>query len=813
MTGIMELCSSPLPVFKRLIFTSALAVLLLGAACQGGGEAEPGSRRLVDGFDPAQVSGTVAGAAHEEVPPPWRFDGEAAGAGLEALGFRQRSGVEAVEIRDGLLQGKTTSPWAALHIERKAGLEDPDTIYAIEVRLKASQGQNVRVSFSSFPQLDLAAFIDVIRREPIQTLSSPLVPGDEQRTYTFLPKTNLQSKSVHHLVVWPSDEAGADFAIESVRLVYRREHLAAIPSGVSWQGLAGIYKEVLVARTPEVLRVPVEIPQDAWLDLSVGTVESDSPLTFEVAVETAGEIHPLSARTLTTAYRWDDASASLERFAGRKVDLVLSLSSPGGTGKVGFWGTPVVRQRQRHVTGEKPRGVILILADTLRRDHLDVYGYHRETAPEIRRLAEEGVRFEDCQSQASWTKPSVYSIVTSLVPTSHGVLEVMDRLPQSAETLAEVYRQAGYATFGMTSIYYLSSAFNFHQGFEELHEIDSLTHQPTSKSAREYVDRLIPWLERHQEGPFFVVLHVFDPHEPYKPYAPYDTMWADATKEQAQYDDFFKIMGKVEDPVRRMLGWPTRQEIEAAGVDPDGYIQFFRDWYDGSIRGMDAEIGRLMTYVRNSPLADSTLVAFGSDHGEEFLEHDRVSHGHAVYGEQTNVPLILWQPGRLPHGAVVGETVRNLDILPTLLAASGMPQPAAAQGHSLLPMIEAFATTGTDPERHLPSMAEKNALKGPLGPLPRDLESRALVDEGWKLFRHAQPPNAEPYFELFDHRQDPLDSQNLAAEHPDIVQRLRAELEGWVAKAQREALAADDQAAAEMDSEQLKKLRSLGYLP
>src|SRR4030095_4812287 len=105
-----------------------------------------------------------------------------------------------------------------------------------------------------------------------------------------------------------------------------------------------------------------------------------------------------------------------------------------------------------------------------------------------------------------------------------------DRLPASAATMAEVYRDTGYATLSMYSILFTCTFTNMNQGFEELHEDRSLPDQESSKTAREYVDRLLPWLEAHRGVPFFVFLHVSDPHDPYRPYAPYDTLFADPAK-------------------------------------------------------------------------------------------------------------------------------------------------------------------------------------------------------------------------------------------------------------------------------------------
>src|SRR5204863_139894 len=233
-------------------------------------------------------------------------------------------------------------------------------------------------------------------------------------------------------------------------------------------------------------------------------------------------------------------------------------------GTIGFWGAPTVRSvaappppSEGKAGPETPQGVILIWADTLRRDHLGIYGYARPTSPVIDRLAREGILFRDCVGHASWTKVATPSLMTSLYPTSHGVRDFGDRLPASATTLAEVYRAGGYAAFD-------------------------------------------------------------------------------------------------------------------------------RNWYDGSIREMDTEIGRLVEGLGTLGLRGKVVVAFTGDHGEEFLEHGRMFHGQTVYGEMNNVPLVLWRPGALPAGRVIDQTVQIVDVMPTLLEMSGLRVPEAAQGTSLV---------------------------------------------------------------------------------------------------------------------------------
>jgi arylsulfatase A-like enzyme len=514
-------------------------------------------------------------------------------------------------------------------------------------------------------------------------------------------------------------------------------------------------------------------------------------------------------------------AVDLSPYGGKQAAVTLSLAA-GKPGTIGFWGSPTVRNLEAapaagdgKAAGGRPQGVILVWADTLRRDHLGAYGYQRPTSPVIDGLAREGVLFRDLVGQASWTKVATPSLMTSLYPSSHGVQDFTDRLPGSAVTLAEVYRDAGYATLSFSSILFTGKFSNLHQGFEVVHEDSSLPDRNSSKTAREYVDRLLPWLEAHRDVPFFVFLHVADPHDPYKPYPPYDALWADPAKAR-EHERVQKEARKfISDPLLKAFGMPTREELVKGKFDPDAFIEYDRDWYDGSIRAMDVEIGRLVERLKGLGLDRKTLLVFTGDHGEEFYDHGRSFHGQSVYGEMNNLPLVLWGPGVVPAGTTIDETVQTVDLMPTLLEVSGLRVPPGAQGHSLAPLFSGGASAGavraSGPSAR-PAISEKAETKDLGGPPPRDTASEAVILGGWKLIHNTKRPDGKPEFELYDHAKDPLDRRDVAATHPDEVARLAKTLEGWRKMAAAARLKPDTEEAKNVSKEELERLRSLGYI-
>jgi arylsulfatase A-like enzyme len=225
---------------------------------------------------------------------------------------------------------------------------------------------------------------------------------------------------------------------------------------------------------------------------------------------------------------------------------------------------------------------------------------------------------------------------------------------------------------------------------------------------------------------------------------------------------------------------------------------------------MDVEVGRLLERLEELGLAGSTLIAFGSDHGEEFLEHGRPFHGYSTYGEMLNVPLLMWWPGAIAGGVSVDETVQNIDLMPTLLELSRLPVPERAQGQSLLPLL-AKADPASLGWKARPAFAERALAPAAFEREEDEVESWAIVDGGWKLIRNGVRPEGRPEYELFDHRKDPLNLHDVAPEHPDVVKRLAAKLDAWQQQA-RAARVDPDPKAAMASEEELARLRALGYL-
>ena len=808
------------------IFRNPAAIVALGlslyAGCGSGPTSDAVAVHLVDRFDPQSVKGTASLGAMKP-SALWNFSAAEDRAGGSPsdplLGWKAGPGVTGLKVVDGKLTGRSTTDSALIYATVPDTIDAVDGFHSIEMRIRVDRGETIKANPEG-EKLDLKTL------DPKGwSITGPLAPGEHFNT-AIVKDSNVRTMGAFHTVVInPVNVEGATFEIESIRLISQKEHRDKTPSGVGWQGLSGVFHETIVSRSPESFTIDGELLTNGKLDLSIGTVQS-SPVTFKIESMFSEGRFTVFQRTVTTPHRWEDVTVDLSSLHLPYLQFSLVSDQPS---TFGFWGSPTIvsagaKPRAERVAGEAlggvepPQGVILFVADTLRSDHLDFHGYVRDTTPNLSAMASEGTAFLDTISQAPWTKVSIPSILTSLYPTSHRVFDIPDRISATATTLAEVYRAAGYATVSFPSNNFAGTMTNLHQGFEEMHEAAAFDRDDfRSKTARSVVDHALRWLDGHSDIPFFMYVHVLDPHSPFKSRPPYDTLWADAAK-RGQHDKNWEHLAKfIESGFMKRQAVATVEELDKAEIDRESWLQYEKDFYDGSIRGMDAEIGRIRESLGQLGLSRKVLFAFIADHGEEFHEHGKMFHGQTAYGELANVPLVLHLPGTIPENAKITETVRSIDLMPTLLDLSGLEVPENAQGQSLLPLMAAVRGRGGDAAAA--KAAEHGWVRRPAvieklvggSSASRNNVSHGLVLDGWKLLHHVEGAGDRPEFELFNHREDPLDLNDVAEQHPDIVENLKAELKTWREMVEQGKLPEGDSVEG-LPSEEIERLRTLGYI-
>lgn len=334
-----------------------------------------------------------------------------------------------------------------------------------------------------------------------------------------------------------------------------------------------------------------------------------------------------------------------------------------------------------NVPEERPN-VIVYLPDAMRADGLGCYGNAVPTSPAIDAFSRQGVLFERCFSQATWTKPSVASLFTGLLPPVHqAVITDWDTknvknlrvqvLRECFTTLAETFQAMGYTTACISVNPHTQQEFGFARGF------DSFRYE--AKPVAKQMEDVLSWLSR-AKGPFFLFVHALDPHGPYIP----------------SKDNYHKLFGTT--PEASLAALPGNDK-ELLAAFKTKYIKkvpqvplnkltkngvaYLRNLYDAEIRGVDRQFERLLGFLERRGLDEHSIVALISDHGEGFGEHGRFGHGNTLCQEDLHVPMILRGP-RLPQGQRVPWSVAQFDLGPTLTTLAGGTTPEGIQAQPLV---------------------------------------------------------------------------------------------------------------------------------
>jgi len=402
-----------------------------------------------------------------------------------------------------------------------------------------------------------------------------------------------------------------------------------------------------------------------------------------------------------------------------------------------------------------PRNLLVIAVDTLRADALGIYGATDGRTPNLDRLGEAGIVFENAVSQASWTLPSFASTLTSTYSSTHGCWTFDARLPESFQTLPEVFQSAGFDTYGIASHIFFNKKYGLQQGFDDFDE--SLGHRANEAgweplTSPKVSGRALKWLKGRvgNPAPWLLWLHYFDPHVPYV------------------------------DHSRRKGGPAVTDE---------------RELYGNEIQFTDGFVGQVLSGLKEYGFAEETAVLFLSDHGEAFYEHPGVRrHSHSLFQEELRVPLVLKLPGFAPR-RVPGLT-RTVDLMPTLLEIFNLKaQPGQMIGHSLLPSL------------HGESQAVEPLLSEiRLKPAPKGKHKRAVLDGRMKLIEAL-----DGSYLLYDQKTDALETHNLVLERPREVERLKELMQELEDEAVRHGESFAGAARVQNTADEASHIGALGY--
>ena len=399
---------------------------------------------------------------------------------------------------------------------------------------------------------------------------------------------------------------------------------------------------------------------------------------------------------------------------------------------------------------EAKANVIVITIDTLRADHLGCYGYHEIQTPNIDALARSAARFSHAYTPVPITLPAHTALFTGSFPMATGVHDfAVNKVPLTAITLGKVLRDQGYATAAFLGAPVLDSRYGLNQGFEtyfdhfDFSHLDELHADEIKRRGDVVMDEALSWLKRTRRRPFFIWVHLYDPHNPYTPPEPYASRYK------------------------------TRP-------------------YDGEIAFADAQVGRVISFLKQTGVFANSLVALAADHGEGLDEHGEKKHGFFIYNSTLHVPLLLKVPGAAPR--VIEDEVSLVDVMPTLLQALRIPVPPTVQGRSLL-----SETLGR------PASGPSNLYAETFLPLLHFSWSQ-LRGLQWKGLKYIAAPKPE----LYNVIADPHETTNLVGTRPADAQMMRERLFRLLRRYTTASGAASQKALA--DPALFERLQSLGYV-
>lgn len=537
---------------------------------------------------------------------------------------------------------------------------------------------------------------------------------------------------------------------------------------------AGLLTSAGEAR-PALLRsasFQVDLPARALLTYGLAlayTGAGEAPGFYELTVRAGARV--LDTRTLNprAARGWRDVSLPLDGLPRRTTlafDLRLrdrdghTLAQPAEL-LLGV-GEPTVHDLDLY---GRSKGIVLVSIDTLRRDHVGLYGYARPTTPALDALARTSIVAEDAVSVSSWTLPAHLSMLTSVEPGVHGGTHSRARFNGRVPTLPALLAAAGYATQAVTSHLYVSQAYGLDTGFQHLDFHQDRRAADTVARAEALVDRL-------GDRPFFLFLHFYDPHWHYAP-----PEYALRLFEQ-RYDG----------PLTGL--WQDFKTSERSTLQPADLAHLLA-LYDGEIRYTDDSLGRFLAHLRRRGLEQSTLVLVTSDHGEEFLDHGSWEHQKTLYEEVVRVPLVLHAPGVAPRREP--QPASLLDVAPSVLSWAGVPVPPGMQGRSLLRPLEARESYGETDHTvdRKPLLFLRGGARSWKAIFALDRAGTRVLSEQW-----------------YDLASDPKEQSNTPP-RPHIADDVRARaLRRWQEARRRGGPAAP----AVLSPAQIESLRALGYI-
>jgi len=536
---------------------------------------------------------------------------------------------------------------------------DKDAIGEIEVRIKLKKTKKLIFGWSSQPD---AAALDHLQTDYLALLT---IPDNQFHTYrvnaTSIFRGGMKiGEPIRKIFLFPFEISSDDVEIDYLRFISREAKYSQRAYGEVYETKSNEMRKAIYTHPLHVLSYTLKLPEGrSTLKFGMGTLHNDNPVGFNVMLKHDDQTTVLHSGEVSDAGRWHDVNIDLSGYANRQVEV--SFVAKGSSNNIAFWSNPIV-----YAPPPKRMNVVIVLEDALRPDHMSTYGYGIATTPVKDKFAKRGIVFQNAFSQATHTRSSCTSMMTSLYPTATGVWDMSEMLDDRYLTLAEVMRYQGFATASFLQNVNAGPAVGLHQGFDTLFDFETLGHRANEL----YEDAALKnWIETNSDRNFFLFIHLLDPHGPYDP--PDEII--------AEYK-------------RPFLGGNRKLKKEKF-IDPPWIevptVKSRRFLYDQEISYNDRYFGKFLKRLEEEKLLEDTLIIFTADHGEHLGEHFIWEHMAPGYVQVLRVPLIMVYPNKLPANTRIGPPVQLLDIMPTILDLAAIrTDDLLIQGDSLVPLIQ-----------------------------------------------------------------------------------------------------------------------------
>lgn len=566
--------------------------------------------------------------------------------------------------------------------------------------------------------------------------------------------------------------------LDYLHIIDQEEKYKDKPYGIACEKIGKEMRPLLYMRTPAKLGYRVSLPKkDTFLCFGMGILKRQIPIKFRIFVKDPHGIEEIFTQTVSNKSQWYQAELDMQKWKGKNVEIIFAANSESSN--VAFWSSPILFSRPN-----KKFNVMMIIQDSLRADHLSLYGYYRKTSPFLDEFARKGTVFENAYSQGTMTVTSYASLMTSLYSSVTGVRFLTDGLSEKFLTLPEVMRSQGFETINLIQILDAGMIAGLHQGWDRIcmdQDMESLL-----KTAHNSVE--------NSKRNLFINIHLENPHMPFNPPEAFRNWYEETLAlENDSKEELIKHYS-IDPP------WLTRTTAEIR-----------RALYDGEIRYNDSQLQDFIDRLEDLGILNDTLIIFSADHGEFLGENSLWQHGPPGFIQVLHVPLIMIYPKKIPQKRII-QNVQLIDVMPTILDFARIStKEMLLQGESLVGLISGKNTDYWN-RRPCYSDVTEEAYQFYFG------ETRpyaSLFLNNFHILKSRNKDNSFELFTMFDLSSDKQEKNNLEKKILGDL-NIKPKIIGFIDRFQEVNAKIGENVKEEAEytltQDEIESLKSLGYL-